>query len=69
LTELKKNIKNLDLKLFDEKAINKPLANKMKKLVLQGRQQTLQDAYNNLHQIEHNFKTGKQGNEKRPSKN
>ena len=42
----------------------------MKKLVLKGtRQQTLQDAYNNLQQIEHNFKTGQQGNEKRPLKN
>ena len=42
----------------------------MKKLVLKGtRQQTLEDAYNNLQQIEHNFKTGKQGNEKRPLKN
>ncbi len=54
------------MKLLNEKAINKPLANKMAKLVLKGtRQQTLQDAYNNLQQIEHNFKTGQQGNEKR----
>ena len=53
------------LKLLDEKAINKPLANKMAKLVLsRTRQQTLEDAYNNLQQIEHNFKTGKHGNEK-----
>jgi len=69
-TELKLKINSLALKLLDEKAINKPLANKMKKLVLKGtRQQTLQDAYNNLQQIEHNFKTGQQGNEKRPLKN
>ena len=33
------------------------------------RQETLQNAYNNLQQIEHNFKTGKHGNEKRPLKN
>ena len=69
-TELKIKLNSLALKLSDEKAINKPLANKMKKLVLKGtRQQTLQDAYNNLQQIEHNFKTGQQGNEKRPLKN
>ena len=69
-TELKIKINSLALKLLDEKAINKPLANKMKKLVLKGtRQQTLQDAYNNLQQIKHNFKTGQQGNEKRPLKN
>ena len=73
-TELKIKINSLALKLLDEKAINKPLANKMKKLVLKGtrvtRQQTLvQDAYNNLQQIEHNFKPRKHGNEKRPLKN
>ena len=41
----------------------------MAKLVLKGtRQQTLQDAYNNLQQIDHKFKTGQQGNEKRTLK-
>ena len=41
----------------------------MAKLVLsRTRQETLQNAYNNLQQIEHNFKTGQQGNEKRPLK-
>ncbi len=62
-TELKIKINSLALELL----INKPLANKMAKLVLKGtRQQMLEDAYKNLQQIEHNFKTGKPGNEKRP---
>jgi hypothetical protein len=68
-TELKIKLNTLALKLLNEKAINKPLANKMAKLVLsRTRHQTLEDAYNNLQQIEHNFKTGKHGNEKRPLK-
>ncbi len=47
-----------------------PLANKMARLVLKGsRQQTFEDACNNLQQIEHNWKIGKQGNEKQPFKN
>ena len=42
----------------------------MAKLVLsRTRQETLQNAFNNLQQIEHNFKTGKHGNENRPFKN
>ncbi len=42
----------------------------MAKLVLNGtRQQTLEDTYNNLQQIKHNWKTGKQDNEKRQLKN
>ena len=42
----------------------------MKKLVLKGtRKQTLEDAFNNLQQIKYNWKTGKQGDEKRPLKN
>ena len=69
-TELKIKLNNLALKLSNEKAINKPLANKIAKLVYsRTRQETLQNAYNNLQQIEHNFKTGKHGNEKRPLKN
>jgi len=69
-TELKIKLNSLALKLLNEKAINKPLANKMAKLVLsRTRQETLQNAYNNLQQIEHNFKTGKHGNENRPFKN
>ena len=69
-TELKIKINSLALELLNEKAINKPLANKMKKLVLKGtRKQTLEDAFNNLQQIKYNWKTGKQGDEKRPLKN
>ena len=69
-TQLKIKLNSLALKLLNEKAINKPLANKMAKLVLsRTRQETLQNAYNNLQQIEHNFKTGKHGNENRPFKN
>ena len=48
-TELKLKINSLALELLKEKAINKPLANKMAQLVLKGtRQQTLEDAFNNL---------------------
>ena len=69
-TELKLKLNSLALKLYDEKAISKPLANKIARMVLSGtRQQTLEDTYNNLQQIEHNWKIGKQGNEKRPLKN
>ena len=69
-TELKQKINSLALELLKEKAINKPLANKMAQLVLKGtRQQTLEDAFNNLQHIQHNWKTGKQGNEKRPLRN
>ena len=69
-TELKLKINSLALQLLNEKAINKPLANKMAKLVLKGtRKQTLEDAYNNLQQIKYNWRTGKQGDEKRPLKN
>ena len=64
-TELKLKINSLALQLLNEKAINKPLANKMAKLVLKGtRKQTLEDAFNNLQQIKYNWKTGKQSNEK-----
>ncbi len=42
----------------------------MKKLVLKGtRKRTLEDKFNNLQQIKYNWKTGKQGDEKRPLKN
>jgi hypothetical protein len=41
----------------------------MAKLILKGtRQQTLEDTYNNLQHVKHNWKTGKQDNEKRPLK-
>ena len=69
-TELKLKINSLALQLLNEKAINKPLANKMAKLVLKGtRKQTLEDAFNNLQKIKYNWRTGKQGDEKRPLKN
>ena len=48
--ELKIKLNNLALKLSHEKAINKLLANKIAKLVYsRTRQETLQNAYNNLH--------------------
>jgi hypothetical protein len=66
-TELKIKINSLALELLNEKAINKPLANKMIKLVLKGtRKQTLEDAFNNLQQIQHIWKTGKPDKNKRP---
>ena len=60
-TELKLNLNTLALELGKQKAINKPLLNKIAKLVLgRPRKETLQEAYNNLQQIEHNFKNNKQ---------
>ena len=48
------------LELGKQKAINKPLLKKMAKLVLgRPRKETLQEAYNSLQQIEHNFKNEK----------
>jgi hypothetical protein len=68
-TELKLKINSLALELYKEKAINKPLANKVAQSVLKGtRQQTLEDAFNNLEQMKYNWKAGKQGDEKRPLK-
>jgi len=59
-TELKLNLNTLALELGKQKAINKPLLNKISKLVLgRPRKETLQEAYNNLQQIEHNFKNNK----------
>ena len=64
-TDLKLNLNTLALELGKQKAINKPLLNKIAKLVLgRPRKETLQEAFNNLQQIKYNWKTGKQSNEK-----
>ena len=56
-TELKLNLNTLALELGKQKAINKPLLNKIAKLVLgRPRKETLLVAYNNIPQIEYNFK-------------
>ena len=69
-TELKLNLNTLALELGKQKAINKPLQNKIAKLVLgRPRKETLQEAYNNLQQIEHNFKNNKTSDKERPFKN
>ena len=69
-TELKLNLNTLALELGKQKAINKPLLNKIAKLVLgRPRKETLQEAYNNLQQIEHNFKNNKTSDKERPFKN
>ena len=69
-TELKLNLNTLALELGKQKAINKPLQNKIAKLVLgRPRKETLQEAYNNLQQIEYNFKNDKLSDKERPFKN
>jgi hypothetical protein len=69
-TELKLNLNTLALELGKQKAINKPLQKKIAKLVLgRPRKETLQEAYNNLQQIEHNFKNDKLSDNERPFKN
>jgi hypothetical protein len=60
-TELKVKLNTLALELGKQKAISKPLQNKIAKLVLgRPRKETLQEAYNNLQQIEHILKITKQ---------
>ena len=70
ITQLKLKLNSLAIKLHQEKAINKPLLNKIGQLVQKRtRQPKLEDAYNSLQQIEHNLKTNQTSNVKRPLQN
>ena len=68
-TELKLKLNTLTLNLLQQKAINKPLANKISKLILgKARQPTLESYYNNLQQIEYNFKSDKKSKNQKQGK-
>ena len=69
-TELKVKLNTLALESGKQKAINRPLQNMIAKLALgRPRKETLQEAYNNLQQIEYNFENNKTSDKERPFKN